>query len=292
MHQLCPLCKKRAHALPNFPYLLHCSRCRLAWLKKFPKTTYNETYYEGISTLATKLFTPIATGFYLLRSVYAGFSPKKLWVDVGAGDGGFLKTVRAKRKIGVEISSSARVIMKKIGIETMTDKQFLHTRKLNADVISFWHVLEHTENPWDYLIAAKNNIAKNGCIVIGIPNIDCLEFYLFGTHWFHSPQFHLWQFTPHSMGLLLKRAGFRVQSIDYWSIEHHLPCLLQSFINASAGSDGALHRFIKRGHGSKMGIKDAFWSIFWLTAGFPIVLLVWIIGALTHKSGTFVVVAR
>lgn len=291
-HTCCPLCKKIGHPLPNLPLYVYCPMCRYAWLKKFPKATYGDEYYKGTSSLATRLFSPIAATLCLLRNVYAGFSRKNLWIDVGAGDGGFLKSVNAKKKIGVEISASGRRIMKESGITTMTEKEFLKAKRLAADVISFWHVLEHMTNPCDYLDAARRNLRPNGVLVIGVPNLDCLEYRLFGNRWFHSPQYHLWQFTPHAIKLFLKKYGFIITSIDYWSIEHHLPCLLQSCINATAGSDAVLHRFIKRGHTRGFTKKDLFWSIFWLTVGAPVVLLLWIIQALTRKSGTVVIVAR
>jgi 2-polyprenyl-3-methyl-5-hydroxy-6-metoxy-1,4-benzoquinol methylase len=286
----CPLCKSKGTSLPNLPLHAYCPSCKLAWVKNFHKPTYEDNYYKGALNIASIVMAPISSLFYLLRNAYVGLKTKNLWIDVGAGDGGFLKTVRARKKIGVEVSASGRKMMEKAGLSSMTDKQFLKTKNLNADVISFWHVLEHIENPWDYLASARRNLARGGRIVIGVPNIDCLEYHVFGKHWFHTPKFHIWENTPHSIRLLLTRAGFRVQSVDYWSIEHHLPCLLQTFINASAGSQGALHRLIRRGHDSDIIYKDIFWSFFWMTIGFPLVLVFWITGALTHKSGTFVVV--
>ncbi|OGG29526.1 hypothetical protein A2971_02475 [Candidatus Gottesmanbacteria bacterium RIFCSPLOWO2_01_FULL_46_21] len=289
---LCPLCHEHPYPLPKLPYYAYCSDCKLAWLWRFPKAIYGDNYYTGASNVASRLFTPIATLLYRLRSAYVGLGKKKLWIDVGAGDGQFLKTVNAHQKVGVEISPSGRVLMKQAGLKTMTDKQFLRLKNLQADVISFWHVLEHMENPWDYLRAAQKHLTHSGTLIIGVPNVDCLEYRLFGQRWFHSPQFHLWQFTPRAIFLLLKQTGFTIKSIDYWSIEHHLPCLLQSCINATAGSDAVLHRFIKRGHTSGFTKKDLFWSLFWVTLGMPIVILLWVVGALTHKSGTVVIVAR
>lgn len=288
----CPICTRAGHDLPKLSYYLYCNNCRLAWLKRFPNTYYGDEYYKGTSSIASRLFTPIATAFYYLRNAYAGISRKYLWIDVGAGDGGFLKTVNSQNKIGVEISASGRRIMQESKITTKTEKEFLKVRRLNADVISFWHVLEHMTNPWDYLVAARHNIKTRGTLVIGIPNLDCLEYHLFGKRWFHSPQFHLWQFTPKAINRMLKKSGFRIQTIDYWSIEHHLPCLLQSCINVTSGSNGALHRFIKRGHTKGFTTKDLFWSIFWLTIGAPIVLLLWAFGAISHMAGTIVVVAQ
>lgn len=292
LNTICPLCKKKGSNLPDFPAHLYCKTCKLAWLKHFPKAIYDDIYYQGASSIASKLFTPITLIFNLIRNVYVGLDKKKLWIDVGAGDGGFLKIVRAERKIGVDSSPSARRLMEQSGIRTMTDKQFLRSRSLNADIISFWHMLEHVPNPWDYLISARHNLADNGLIVIGVPNMDCLEYYLFGNRWFHTPKFHLYEHSTNSIALLVRKAGFIIKHIDYWSPEHHLPTMLQSCINFTAGSQGALHRFIRRGHDSTFTFRDAFWSIFWLTIGFPIILLFWIIGSIAKKSSTIVVVAK
>lgn len=291
INNTCPLCKKKGYDIDNLPLHLYCRSCKFAWLKKYPKPSYEENYYKGGSGVASKLFFPIALFFNILRSSYVGYDRKQLWIDVGAGDGSFLKTVRSENKIGVDISLSARRIMKKCGISTMTDRQFINARKLNADVISFWHMLEHVSNPLDYLKAAKHNLSSKGLLVIGLPSIDCLEYHLFGNSWFHTPKFHLWENSPHSISILLKKTGFKIKSIDYWSLEHHLPNVLQSFINFSAGSQGALHRLIRRGHDSTFTGKDAFWSLFWLTLGLPVILLYWVIGALTQKSSTIVVVS-
>lgn len=290
----CPICKKKSSSsffgIEGYRY---CSNCHLGWLKKLPKVVYAENYYKGTSSIASKLFAPIRLFFYILRKTFAGMDRKKIWIDVGAGDGGFLKTVNAEEKIGVEISLAGRDIMEKDGLKTLSDEKFLKTSGLNADIISYWHVLEHVEKPWEYLKAGKRNLAKAGKIIIGIPNSDSFEFRYFRNSWFHLvPQYHLWHFSLKSMSLLLADTGFKIESIDYWSIEHHLTGILQSFINKTVGSDSVLHRLVKRGLDYSPSLKDIFWSIFWLTIGLPIVFLFWIISSLSHKSGTIVLVVK
>lgn len=289
---LCPLCNQRGIDLIGFTLHRYCPRCKLAWLKKFPRASYEGNYYTGASTVASKLYSPIERLFYTLRSSYVGFKRKKLWIDVGAGDGSFLITVRAEKKIGVEISIYGRRLIEERGIEAITDKQFLRIRGYQADVISFWHMLEHVPNPWDYLAAAKRNLSQDGLVVIGIPNMDCYEYYLFKSHWFHTPKFHLYEFSTRSIAKLLQKTGFRIRFIDHWSPEHHIATTLQSIINVTAGSQGALHRFIRRGHDATFTGKDAFWSTFWLTLGSPIIFLFWVVGSIAKKGSTIVVVAK
>lgn len=290
----CPICKKKpSSSFFGIKGYWYCPSCHLGWLEKLPKVSYEESYYKGTSSIASKLFTPIGLFFYMIRRSFAGGGQKKLWIDVGAGDGAFLKTVNAEEKIGVEISSAGRTIMKEKGLEVLSNKQFLKTSGLKAEVISYWNVLEHAEKPWEYLRAGKRNLAKKGKIVIGVPNSDSFELRYFKNHWFHLiPKYHLWHFSGKSIKRLLAKTGFKIDSIDYWSIEHHLTGTLQSFINKTAGSDGVLHRLIKRGLDYKLSFKDIFWSIFWLTVGFPIVLSFWITSSILKKSGTIVVVAE
>ena len=182
--------------------------------------------------------------------------------------------------------------MKKIGLLTLSDKEFLVSKNLRADVISFWHVIEHLEEPDRYLSVAYENLNKNGKIVLGIPNHRSFEFKVFGRHWFHLvPEYHIWHFSLKSITQLLNRTGFTVNLVDNWSIEHHLTGILQSFINRSTGSDSVLHRLVKRGMNYSLSFKDAFWSVFWLSIGLPIVLFFWILSSVFNQSGTIVIVA-
>jgi len=291
---ICPLCHKKTsqnlHGMTNY---LYCERCDIAWVKKHPKIVYNETYYGGTSNIAGKAFSPLSILFYKIRNSFAGNKYPQRWIDVGAGDGNYLEYVKAKERIGVEISASGRDHMKKKGLKTMTEKEFLKAKNLKADVISFWHVLEHVDKPWEYIEAAQRNIKSHGKIIIGVPNHRSLEFKIFGKYWFHLvPDFHLWHYSPKSLETFLTKAGLKIQTSDYWSLEHHLTGVLQSFINRTAKSDSVLHRIIKRRQDfSKLNAKDIFWVAFWCTVGLPIVVLFWITGAIMHRSGTFIVVA-
>lgn len=294
-YRRCPLCKRLpVSGLFGIDGYWYCPHCSLAWRKIFPKSLYGENYYTAKSSLFSRLFSPIGNFFYLLRSTYIKQKQIHLWVDVGAGDGEFLRTVRAKRRIGVEISQSGRHIMEKYNLETMSEKQFLLSRNLKADVVSFWHVLEHIEDPWEYLPAASKNLRRGGVVVIGVPNGNSIELRLFQKHWFHLvPQHHLWFFSPKSIQRMLTRSGFGIAHIDFWSPEHHLTGILQSFINKTSGSDSVLQRLVKRRENFlSLSFADILSCIFWLTVGFPLVFLFWIVSSLSHTSGTIVVTAH
>jgi len=291
---ICPTCGTRVNEnMSGIKEYWYCKKCALGWVKQYQFNPYDDNYYGGKSLLATIIFSPIEEIFYKIRNNYVGKRDTNLWIDVGAGDGGYLRRVNAKKKIGVEISESGRKIMKSHGLQTMDTREFLKKDNLNADFISFWQVLEHVENPIDYLKSAERNIKPRGKIIIAVPNHKSFEFAVFGRYWFHLlPQYHIWHFSLKSLGLLLAKAHLKPESIDYWAIEHHLTGVLQSFVNKSTESDSVLHRLLKRRHNfSTLSLRDIFWITVWCTIGFPIVLLFWIVGAVFHRSGTLVLIA-
>ncbi|MFN4217335.1 MAG: class I SAM-dependent methyltransferase, partial [Brevinematales bacterium] len=81
------------------------------------------------------------------------------WLDVGAGNGNFLQKLSKKHfePIGVEISQNGYEEIQKKNIPCFHG-DFLSPefKEKNFDIISFWHVLEHCNNPRTYLQKACN----------------------------------------------------------------------------------------------------------------------------------------
>lgn len=292
-NKICPICKEvDVSNLAKLNKYFYCSNCQFAWLKKLPKPSYGEDYYQGKSNLASKLFNPIGQLLYQVRSSYAKRSVN-LWIDIGAGEGNFLKTVSSKHKIGVEISDAGRKLMKIKGIATLSNKQFLKTKGLSADVISLWHTLEHVEDPRAYLLAISKNIQKKGQLIIAVPNIDSFDFKLFGDRWFHlAPDYHLWHFSPRSLSLLLKQTGFVVQEIDHFAIEHHLTGSLQSLINTLTDSQDILHKLVKRSSNlPEFSFRNVLTVILAIIISIPSATILWLTASIFRKGGAIVVIA-
>lgn len=290
----CPICKNiHISYLPGKNAYSFCEDCHTAFKKNILTGNYSKEYYLGSSKVATRILSKFYDLFYFERRRLIS-KKLQLWIDVGAGDGNFLQTVSAKKKIGVEISSSGKLMMQKKSIDVLTPNQFLKSKKLNADIISFWHSLEHIDNPQKYILSSFKNLNKNGSLIIGIPNIDSLEFAFFKDNWFHlAPKYHLWHFSPFSITCLLNDCGFIVKKIDYFSFEHHFAGLIQSVINKTSGSSNILHKLFKRRSDlSSISFKDKFWCIFWLTFGLPFLVLFFFIAVFIKRSGTIIVLAE
>lgn len=290
----CRICQKEFIQKPwLIKGFVYCPHCHTAWPKKLEKEGYGKEYYQAKSGIVSFFFTPLWKLFYLKRNSYIKKNRVGKWIDVGAGDGGYLDSVKANKKVGVEVSKSGREIMEKKGIKTLSDKKYLNLKGANADVISFWHVLEHIKDPVKYLTVAKKNLKKNGEVVIGLPNIDSFEMEITKDKWFHvQPGYHEYLFSEKTVLTLLENTGFKVLSTDYWSIEHHLTGILQSLVNYSGGSLNFLHNLTKRRmRRNKIPLKDLLLIVFWFTLGMPVVILFWVLQSIIHQSGTIVVTA-
>jgi hypothetical protein len=77
------------------------------------------------------------------------------------------------------------------------------------------HALERAVTPRDVLLEARARLRASGRLVIVTPNIDSLEFAVFGTrHWsgFDFPR-HRYLFGQRSLEALARRTGFEVDSV-------------------------------------------------------------------------------
>lgn len=290
----CPICNSYVvKPYENLRAYLYCLSCHTAQKKLVRKITYDSSYYTAKSTLLEKFTYLVFIIFYNLRQTYVGKSKKNLWIDIGAGDGKFLKNTKATHKLGVESSREGRKLLKIQELEVISDRQFRLKKELNADVISLWHVLEHTNKPWLVLKTSRKNIAKNGKLIVAIPNIDSADFFVFGKNWFHlAPSYHIWHFSMKSITILLEKSGFKIDKVDYWAPEHHLTGILQSFVNISGKSNNILHKLVKRKTNlPHLKTRDLFSILFWITLGLPIVFLFWVLNSIIRKSGAVVIVA-
>ncbi|HEY3109814.1 MAG TPA: class I SAM-dependent methyltransferase [Chloroflexota bacterium] len=81
------------------------------------------------------------------------------------------------------------------------------------DAILLRHVLEHVREPDACLAALARNLASAGLLVLAVPNWASLTARLWRRHWvWVDPPQHLSYFTPRTLGLLLDRLGYRVES--------------------------------------------------------------------------------
>lgn len=152
-------------------------------------------------------------------------SPGKI-LDVGAGLGYFLSALNSEwDKYALETSSYASDFIKaqypdiKVQQCLLEDASFGNNQ---FDVIMFYHVIEHLENPKKELNILNNMLSKNGVLIVGTPNIGSIAAKIFQGNFRLYGSGHLCLFNPKSLNQILVETGFQVFRREYpfWKTDY------------------------------------------------------------------------
>lgn len=211
--------------------LVECKNCELIWRNPLPGETftsslYTRNYYSvpralrdqvGIADtdLADKQFRDSISAQVVQSWVELGIKsegplgePKKL-LEIGGGGGHLQKAAAAQGwdTLGLEISAHAVREASKEGLNVWplpldsVGKGNSRFRD-NFDVIVFYDLLEHVDDPGDFLRMIRSMLADNGNIIFRVPETTRL------------PTLHLadhtWHFSTPALRRLLRKAGLTV----------------------------------------------------------------------------------
>ena len=124
-------------------------------------------------------------------------------LDIGAGTGDFLKTMKdAQWEVsGVEVNAEARKKANEKGIELLENLNALENKKF--DIVTLWHVLEHLPDIENTIQKIQNLVRKDGLLIIAVPNFKSYDAAYYKENWaaYDVPR-HLWHFSQESMKIL------------------------------------------------------------------------------------------
>jgi len=162
-------------------------------------------------------------------------------LDVGCGSGGrylgVLKELGWKTH-GIEPSEHAVRAAIANGHDAVVGTA--EERRFDAgsmDLVTIWHVLEHTHSPRAALRACFETLRPGGVLSLCVPNYHSLQAAMFGRFWWScdAPR-HLFQFTRRTLRQYLEEVGFRLVDVttrtgstSWQRAAHHL-------INAAFGT--------------------------------------------------------
>jgi SAM-dependent methyltransferase len=141
-------------------------------------------------------------------------------LEVGCSWGFFLENARKRgwEVHGIELSaSSAKWAKEVLGLNVTcgTIEDFLIPDEVPFDVVVAWHVIEHMQEPANFLRVAYERLRPGGLLALRTPNIGSLPARINGQtwQWVGAPA-HLSLFSPKSLGLAVESAGFSVQHVS------------------------------------------------------------------------------
>lgn len=125
-------------------------------------------------------------------------------LDIGASSGLLLETFAREfgaKVVGVEPGDAYRALAEARGIPMASSiENLISSNATRFDLVTLMHVLEHLENPIQVLSQIREDLlGENGLLFVEVPNFYAHDSYELA---------HLSCFTEHTLGEMLRRAGF------------------------------------------------------------------------------------
>lgn len=204
--------------------VVRCRKCGLLYLNPRPthqtilKNIYTEEYDQYLACSEKPFLKSIMSNYGFNKRFKLISSNKKdgKLLDVGCATGDFLQYMQKKtdwQVFGLEpIPKAANIVRDRLGITVYNS--FLSNTNFYGqkfDVITFWHVFEHLENPLIALRKAYDLLNDDGIIIITLPILNSIDHKLFGKYWvgFELPR-HLFFFSRTNMIDILNKSGFEL----------------------------------------------------------------------------------
>ncbi|MGZ8545389.1 MAG: class I SAM-dependent methyltransferase [Flavisolibacter sp.] len=254
--QVDPLFTAKDHSVSQQQFVIwQCRECQLRFTQDAPDEDSIGSYYQSedyISHSNTKkglinrLYQSVRN--YTLNqkaSLITSFTkPKGRLLDLGAGTGAFLHTMKQKQweVSGIEPDAGARQQARSLyGLELQETEALDQLERNTYDAITLWHVLEHVHSLHDYIKRLKELLQPGGKIFIAVPNYTSVDSSVYKLFWaaYDVPR-HLYHFTPKSMEALVKRHGLRmVAKKPMWFDSFYISLLSSKYKNGSTRWLGA-----------------------------------------------------
>lgn len=226
---VCDLCRTDRHATTvleagDYEYgvrgrwsLARCAACGLFYQAPRPAAAEIPAFYPpsyavyGDDPVVGWLFK--ITYWLDARRVAGLIGPSGRVLDVGCGAGGALVALAGAGKwevcgLELDVEAARRAAAQGFNVRQgdLVDTDF---EPGSFDLIRMGHVIEHVRDPIATLRRAWELLKPGGTLFGETPNIDCLDFRIFGRYWgaLHFPR-HIALFTPETMTQACERVGF------------------------------------------------------------------------------------
>ena len=135
-------------------------------------------------------------------------------LEIGCGDGSFIKKIKEKRNkvygIDFDLKVVEECVKSNLNVTNDTLDQFV-SKFGKIDYLIVHHVIEHVYDPHLFLIKCYDSLNKGGCIWIETPNCNSNSSYIFKSYWRGlEPPRHLQVFNSESLLWLLRKVGFNI----------------------------------------------------------------------------------
>tara|TARA_Y100000031_G_C8181235_1_gene366598 strand:- start:194 stop:1126 length:933 start_codon:yes stop_codon:yes gene_type:complete len=211
--------------------LVRCRDCGLAFLNPRPSVKeldrFYDQYFQDQVDPDGKKRNYYAEKDVKLKAFYdeylklEGFLKRRKGkiLDVGCAAGYFLESMPDSwERYGVEYDKSCAREANKIPGVTVKAGSLLKAKygKEFFDVVALLQTIEHMPDPSENIAECSRILKKGGILYVTTPNFGSMTARVFkANHRLITAPAHLYYFTPKTLGLLLKKHGFKVVKVHY-----------------------------------------------------------------------------
>ena len=210
--------------------LRHCSACTFSWTAgqiPAPEELYDDSYFSGAGY--EDYYVPSARQYEAglrVQWLLSGGTPATL-VEAGCAAGYFVAAAEGEgiAAQGVEVcEAAAQFARDDLGVKVTHECFESAVFGTAFDAVCAFHVLEHVEDPKDFLDAAWRALEPGGRLALEVPNISSAAARRLGTSWRGlQPEYHRWHFTPASLTRLVTDHGFEIAQQDTAVFRYYMP---------------------------------------------------------------------
>ena len=222
--------------------VIQCNKCSLIYLDKdsftlpsdFYEAEYHQTYLTHVEPDALnpdkyyqKMLKSTKIWADRMKNILNG---SEVVLDVGCSTGHFIKLIESKAKtvFGHEISKKEVQFCKdKLGLNVDSIPLSERFEKNTFDYITLIFVLEHIDNPIQFLKDLSQFLKPSGKIIILVPNANDALINLYNIPKFNEFYYcieHLYYYTPETINMVFEKVGLsgKIKTLQEYPITNHL----------------------------------------------------------------------
>jgi 2-polyprenyl-3-methyl-5-hydroxy-6-metoxy-1,4-benzoquinol methylase len=201
--------------------LVRCCSCGFSFrTPQLNKESLDELYRLGSAENWQVASTSRADWLIASSWLKGKLKPGNAILDIGCFDGGFLGTLnKSYRLAGIEIHDEAGKKARQKGIEII-GKDFADLSGFTAsfDAVVFFDVIEHTQNPREFLEQMARLTREGGNIIFSTGNSDALTWRMLGSrYWYCTIGEHISFVNPRWCEWAAERLGLQLEKVIKFS---------------------------------------------------------------------------